>query len=81
MRPFPSSSETAIPTLTNDRVTIFSPRISPLTHGQSRSVSIAALVTNARYVGFTPCLAWYSFLSASRAATTRDMSTSIALVT
>ena len=36
---------------------------------------------NARYVGLTPYDAWYSFFSCSRAATTRDMSTSIALVT
>ena len=46
--PFPSSSETAMPTLTNERVTIFSPRSSPLTHGQSLSVSTAAFVTKAR---------------------------------
>src|SRR5881227_3651929 len=36
---------------------------------------------NARYVGLTPYAAWYSFLSFARIATTRDMSTSIALVT
>ena len=36
---------------------------------------------NARYVGLTPYAAWYSCLSSSRAATIRDMSTSIALVT
>ena len=36
---------------------------------------------NARYVGFTPYADWYSFFSAARAATIRDMSTSIALVT
>ena len=54
MRPLPSSSETAIPTCTWERVTIFSPRISPLIHGQSLSVSIAACVTNERYVGLTP---------------------------
>jgi hypothetical protein len=54
IRPLPSSSATAMPTLTHGRVTIFSPRISPLTHGQSFSVSIAAFATKARYVGLTP---------------------------
>ena len=36
---------------------------------------------NARYVGLTPYADWYSVFSTSRAATTFDMSTSIALVT
>src|SRR5919206_11106 len=36
---------------------------------------------NARYVGLTPYDASYSFFSFDRIATTRDMSTSIALVT
>ena len=33
MRPFPSSSATAIPRLTYGRVTMLCPRSSPLTHG------------------------------------------------
>ncbi len=81
MRPLPSASSTAMPRLTNFRVTIESPRSSPLMYGKSFSVSTAARAMNARYVGLTPYEAWYSFFSTSRAATTFDMSTSIALVT
>jgi hypothetical protein len=48
IRPFPSSSATAMPRFTNVRVSILSPRISPLTHGHSASVSTAAFEMNAR---------------------------------
>ncbi len=52
--PRPPSSATAMPRFTNERETIFSPRSSPLIHGQSLSVSTVACATNARYVGLTP---------------------------
>ena len=48
IRPFPSSSATAMPRFTNVRVTILSPRISPLIQGHSASVSTAAFAMNAR---------------------------------
>jgi hypothetical protein len=48
MSPLPSSSATAMPRFTNVRVTIVSPRISPLIHGHSASVSTAAFATKAR---------------------------------
>ena len=63
------------------RVTICSPRISPLIHGYFFSVSTTARATKIRYVGLTPYCFWNSGLSLSRISTTRDMSTSIALVT
>jgi len=54
MRPLPSASSTAMPRLTNFRVTIESPRSSPLMYGKSFSVSTVARAMNARYVGLTP---------------------------
>ena len=81
IRPLPSASSTAKPRLTKLFVTILSPRISPFTHGYSRSVSVVARAMNARYVGLTPYAFAYSFFSLLRIATTFDMSTSIALVT
>src|SRR3954453_715815 len=50
-------------------------------YGWFASVCTDARAMNDRYVGLTPEADWYSFFSVLRAATTRDMSTSIALVT
>ena len=63
IRPLPSASSTAKPRLTYGRVTICSPRISPLIHGYCFSVSTTARATKIRYVGLTPYCFWNSGLS------------------